>query len=147
MSWFADSMVNRDPRPDEIGLIVRPIFSGTDPGVLTVQLSSGSNLSIGNISGSFSQPQPGVGTLVSIGSDVVPVVVASGNTGRLGLTVFNDSSGPVCLRLGLGVTSTMFTVRLSAQDFYELPFPTYTGVVTGVWPVSGTGNILVTELT
>jgi len=145
MSWFADSMIDRNPRFDEIGLIVRPIFAGSDPGVLTVQLASGS-LSIGNISGSFTQPQPNIGNLTAIPAAPTPVIITSGNLSRMGLTIFNDSSQPLCLRLGSSVTTSMFTVKLVPQDYYELPGPIYTGVVTGVWTASGSGNALSTEL-
>mgnify|MGYP000399455837 CR=1 FL=1 len=147
MSWFADSMINRPPRSDEIGLIVRPIFSGSDPGVLTVQFASGA-FNLGAISGSFSTPQPNTGDLQAIPNSTSAVIIASGNLTRMGLTIFNESTGTLYLRCGTGAATNMFTVKLSAQDFWELQPPTYTGVVTGLWNVSDpAGNALVTEFT
>lgn len=145
MSWFADSMIARDPRSDEIGLIVRPIFSGSNPGVLTVQLASGS-ISLGNISGSFTQPQPASGSFMAVARTSSTVVIASGNLSRMGLTVYNDSNGQLYLKLGSGATTSAFTVKLVANAYYEVPFPVYTGVVTGVWATAGSGNAMVTEL-
>lgn len=145
MSWFADSMINRPPFSSEFGLIVRPIFSGSDPGVLTVQLASGS-LSIGAISGSFTQPQPNVGNLYAVPVSTTAVIIVSGNLDRMGLTIFNDSTGSLMIRLGVGVTPVLFTVRLTSQDYYELPFPVYTGDVWGIWNDAGPGNALSTEL-
>jgi hypothetical protein len=139
-------MVNRQPRSDEIGLIVRPIFSGSDPGVLTVTFASGS-FSIGSISGSFSTPQPGTGGLSVVPNSLSPVIIASGNLARLGITIFNDSSGTLFLRLGMGVATNLFSVKLSSQDFYELTSPCYTGPITGIWQVADAGNAMVTELT
>jgi len=146
MSWFANSMIDRPPYSDEIGLIVRPIFSGSDPGVLTVTFASGS-FSIGSISGSFSTPQPGTGGLTVVPNSTSAVIIASGNLSRMGVTIFNDSSGTLFLRLGMGVATNAFSVKLTSQDFYELPSPCYTGVVTGIWGSSDTGNAFVTELT
>lgn len=135
------------PTPNEYGLYVRPIFSGSDPNILTVSLASGS-FSIGNISGSFSTPHPGSADLQVVPDSNGVVVIASGNVGRMALTIFNDSSGTLFLRMGTASASLFaFTVKLASQDFYELQTPCYTGPVTGIWNVPSGGNAMVTELT
>lgn len=135
------------PSPDEYGLYVRPIFSGSDPNILTVSLASGA-FSIGNISGSFSTPHPGTADLQVVSDSSSPVVIASGNIGRMALTIYNDSSGTLFLRMGsVSASLSAFTVKLASQDFYELQTPCYTGPVTGIWNVPSGGGAMVTELT
>lgn len=147
MPNFADQNKSYPPpSPDEYGLYVRPIFSGSDPNILTVQLASGT-INIGGISGSFHTEQPGTGDLTAVPNSTSTIVIASGNMGRLGLTIFNDCSGTLYLRCGSGsVAPNFFSVKLASQDFWELQPPTYTGVVMGMWTVSDpSGNALVTE--
>ena len=147
MSWFADSMISRPPRSDEEGLIVRPIFSGSDPNVLTVQLASGS-ISLGplSFSGSLIEPKPNSSLMYAVSRSNTQIVISSGSIDRLGFSVYNNSRASFYLSLGSVASTASYTVKLISNAFYEIPFPIYTGVITGIWATSGSGNVMVTEL-
>jgi hypothetical protein len=134
------------PSPDEYGLYVRPIFSGSDPSVLTVQLASGSSLNIGGISGSFGLEQPTSASFDAVPVSTTAVTIAATNANRLGMTIKNDSNRVLFIRFGPGVTTSAYAVEMRPRDLYELPFPCYTGLVTGIWASAGSGNALVQEL-
>lgn len=146
--WLPEALIKFPPAADNLGLVVRPLFSGSDPGILTVQLASGS-FNIGSISGSFSEPKPGTAGLTFVLSTSSEVIIASGNLQRMGLTVFNDSSGTLFLMVGPtgSLATNFFSVKLSTGDFYELPVPVYTGAVTGLWNQPDTSGAMVTEYT
>ncbi len=70
--------------------------------------------------------------------------IATASTGRLGCTIFNSGPGNLHVLLGTGTASTsVFTVKLSAGDYYEVPF-NYTGLIGGIFATAGTAEV--TEL-
>ena len=70
--------------------------------------------------------------------------IATESTGRLGCTIFNSGPGNLHVLLGTATASTsVFTVRLSAGDYYEVPF-NYTGLIGGIFATAGTAEV--TEL-
>ena len=70
--------------------------------------------------------------------------IATASTGRLGCTIFNSGPGNLHVMLGTGTASTSaFSVRLSAGDYYEVPF-NYTGLIGGIFATAGTAEV--TEL-
>ena len=70
--------------------------------------------------------------------------IATASTGRLGCTIFNSGPGNLHVLLGTGTASTsVFTTRLSAGDYYEVPF-NYTGLIGGIFATAGTAEV--TEL-
>jgi hypothetical protein len=70
--------------------------------------------------------------------------IATASTGRLGCTIFNTGPGNLHITLGTATTSTsVFTARLSAGDYYEVPF-NYTGLIGGIFATAGTAEV--TEL-
>lgn len=126
MSWFADSMVNRPPRTDEEGLIVRPIFSGSDGSSLPVQKSSVVRSSVSSYSSSS-------------------FLVSSGSSSRAGMSLYNMSSKPLYVMFGQSASTAAFSVRMPARSLYELPSPVYTGDVYAVGESGGSGSVMVTE--
>ena len=67
--------------------------------------------------------------------------IATASTGRLGCTIYNTGPGNLHVLLGTGTASTSnFTVRLSAGDYYEVPF-NYTGLIGGIFATAGTAEI------
>ena len=85
-------------------------------------------------------------SVTPVGSSDSAVTLKAANTSRRGLLVYNDSTANLFLKLGSGASSSSFTFKLEAGDYYELPRPMYTGIVTGIWSAVN-GNALVTELT
>jgi hypothetical protein len=86
--------------------------------------------------------------LSSTSSDV-PAAVAStllllSSADRAGVTVFNDSSAALYLKLGPAASPSSFTVKMQQDDYYEVPF-NYVGPIYGYW-ASATGNARVTEI-
>ena len=70
--------------------------------------------------------------------------IATASTARLGCTVFNTGPGNLHILLGTGTASTSnFTVRLSAGDYYEVP-ANFTGLIGGIFATAGTAEV--TEL-
>jgi hypothetical protein len=67
--------------------------------------------------------------------------IATASTGRLGCAIFNGGPGNLHVLLGTGTASTsVFTVRLSAGDYYEVPF-NYTGLIGGIFATAGTAEV------
>ena len=75
-------------------------------------------------------------------------MLAAANADRLGLAIYNNGTRNLFVRLAAGpATTANFTVRLRRNDYFELPFPAYTGIITGIWQAAGGGTAQVTELT
>lgn len=85
------------------------------------------------------------GTTTTVAAVSADTILCSQNINRLGLTVFNNSTSVLYLKLGTGASPTSFTTKMGADDYYELPFH-YIGTVHGYW-ASPTGDAQVTELT
>ena len=69
--------------------------------------------------------------------------IATASTGRLGCTIFNSGPGNLHVLLGTATASTSaFTARLSAGDYYEVPF-NYTGLIGGIFATAGTAQVTI----
>lgn len=90
--------------------------------------------------------QPTTGTVTSVAMSTVVATILASNPSRLGASIWNNGSAAVFVRLSAGATTALFTVRLSNNSFYELAFPAYTGIITGITS-AGTATVLATELT
>ena len=67
--------------------------------------------------------------------------IATASTGRLGCTIFNSGPGNLHVLLGTATASTsVFTAKLSAGDYYEVPF-NYTGLIGGIFATAGTAEV------
>lgn len=85
-------------------------------------------------------------SVTSVAASLTNVTILSANTSRLGATITNDSGvADMFLKLGATASTTSFTVKLTPNAYYEVPFG-YTGIINAVWSVA-TGNARVTELT
>jgi len=85
------------------------------------------------------------GTQTSVAGSASNVTLLAANVLRKGATIYNDSTAILYLRLAATATTSNFTVKLFADDYYEVPFGYY-GIIDGIW-ASATGNARVTELT
>ena len=83
--------------------------------------------------------------ITRIPSSITNVTLLSTNAFRKGLLIYNDSSAYQYVKLGVGASTTDFTVRLTPRMFYEVQ-PVWTGQVD-VISSSAVGAIQVTELT
>jgi hypothetical protein len=74
-------------------------------------------------------------------SSVSYATISSSNANRKGLTIFNEGAGLLYVTLGTSTTtSSSYTVRLSAGDYYEVPYG-YTGLVGGIFGTAGTARV------
>lgn len=80
----------------------------------------------------------------SVAASATSVTVLASNTGRIGATIYNDSTATLYLKLGATASSTSYSVKMLADDYYEVPY-FYTGVIDGIW-TSATGSARVTEV-
>lgn len=87
----------------------------------------------------------GTGTTTRVATSTTVAPLRAANAARKGLTIYNESTAILYVKLGSGATSTDYTYALPASGYYEIPYG-YTGIVTGVL-ASGTGNAQVTEFT
>lgn len=95
----------------------------------------------------FSIAQPTTGTITPVPQNVASVTLLASNANRKGATFYNNTTVSLFLKEGPGASSTDFTVRLTPGALYELAFPVYTGIVTGIWSAAGGGTAQVTERT
>jgi hypothetical protein len=83
-------------------------------------------------------------SVTQVGSSATNVTLKVSNAARLGLTVHNDSTAILYLKLGATASTTSYTVQVPSQGYYEVP-GLYIGIVDGIW-ASANGNAYVTEL-
>jgi len=90
--------------------------------------------------------QPSVGTVTSVALSTVVATILAANAARLGASIWNDGAANAYVRLGAGATTALFTARLANKSYYELQFPAYTGIITGITNAA-TATAIATELT
>lgn len=78
-------------------------------------------------------------------SSITTVSIMNANQNRKGGTIYNAAGTNVFIKLGTGATTSVYTVLMNANDYYELPYG-YVGVVGGITS-SNAGIINVTEIT
>jgi hypothetical protein len=74
-------------------------------------------------------------------SSTTYATISASNASRKGLTIFSEGSGLLYVTLGTSTTTTsLYTIRLAAGDYYEVPFG-YTGLVGGLFGTAGTARV------
>lgn len=85
-------------------------------------------------------------TVTSVAASATNVTLLASNAARKGMTLYNDSTSVLYLKLGLTASTTSYTVQVGPNGFYELPTePIFTGEIDGIWLVAN-GNARITEL-
>ena len=72
------------------------------------------------------------------------VTCLASNSARRMATFFNDSTATAYLKFGATASSTSHAVQILGGGYYEMPYPTYTGIIDCIWG-SATGSMRVTE--
>lgn len=87
------------------------------------------------------------GTANTVAASATAVTIIAANNSRVGATIYNDSTVALYLLLSAdtSVSTSNFTVKLQADDYYEVPFGYY-GKIEGLW-ASATGNARTMEFT
>jgi len=83
-------------------------------------------------------------TVTRVNSSASNVTLQAANNARRGLTIFNDSTSVLYLKMGATATTTSFSVKLGPDEYYEIP-ANYSGIVDGIW-ASANGAAMVTEV-
>lgn len=91
-------------------------------------------------------PKPSSSANTNVADNAANVTLLAANAARLGATIYNDSSATLYLKLGATATSSSFTVKMYADDYYEVPFG-YTGRIDGIWASAAGGAARISELT
>ena len=93
------------------------------------------------------ESRPATATASNVSSSASSVTILASNSSRKGAMLYNDSNSKLYLLFGSGTASTTnYTVQLASGTYYEVPFPCFTGQLTGIW-ASANGAARVTELT
>ncbi len=83
--------------------------------------------------------------VTSVNASATSVVLLASNASRKGATFYNDSAAILYLAFAATASAAAYTVQMVANAYFELPWPVYTGVISGIW-VSATGAVKITEL-
>lgn len=70
---------------------------------------------------------------VSVASSATVVTLKAANTARRQLTIFNESTQVLRVKRGAAASATDYSFQLAPLDYYEMPTPIYTGILTGIW--------------
>lgn len=85
-------------------------------------------------------------TITAVGDSASSVTLKAANSARKGLTIFNDSTAVLYIKLGATASTSSYTFRAVQYAYYEVPYG-YTGQVDGIWASDAGGQALVDELT
>ena len=93
------------------------------------------------------EAQASTGTLTAPAIAVTSFTVLAANTARKNATFFNDGNSVLYLALAAAASTTLHTVQIGVDQYYELPVGSvYTGIVTAIG-LTASGAVRVTELT
>ncbi len=100
------------------------------------------------VTGNFSPAAPTTGavTVTSVGG--VAVQIAASNSSRKQFYIYNNlgKTLTVAFFTSPAMSVTLFSIQIAANSYYESPIGCYQGVISALRG-SGTGDVLVTELT
>jgi hypothetical protein len=85
-------------------------------------------------------------TLSNVNDTATSTTLLSANTSRKGVSIHNDSTSVLYVKLGTTASATSYTIKMAADSHYEVPFG-YTGRIDGIWASDASGAARITELT
>lgn len=86
-------------------------------------------------------------TTTPVSASVTTVTLMDPDDARCHGQIFNDSSSVLFVRWGAAASTSLFSLKIPAQGYYEFPrILPYVGLVTGVW-ATAVGKALVTVAT
>lgn len=94
----------------------------------------------------FKPASSGLCTFSSVASAAVSTSLLAANLARKGGSIFNTDANALCIRMdgGTATITTGFNIRLVQNAYVEIPAG-YTGAITGIWEVDGTGAANIAE--
>ncbi len=91
----------------------------------------------------FQYHTPGT-TVTEVSASTSLTKLLEENPNRKGFMIYNESTSILYLKLGENATTSSFTTKVAAEDYWETPYG-YSGAATGVW-VTANGTAHVTEI-
>jgi hypothetical protein len=141
----ANASIMFDAGAEGVNWVRCRVTTGPSTNALTVNIIPGGFLAEPVVSSIA--PAPTGGTKVSIAAATSSTTLLAANATRKQALTFNDSTANLYLDLTGGTASTTsYTVKVGPGGYFEIPWPVYTGAVTGIWD-SAAGSARVTELT
>lgn len=103
------------------------------------------DVNITNASIAVTTAGAGTGTTTQVAATGANQTLLAANAARLGVTLYNNSTSAVNVKLGAVASSTDFTKRMLPQEYWTPP-QNYTGRIDAIYD-SGAGSMNITELT
>lgn len=130
----------------DVGVMALAVRNDNAVGAPTSANGDYSYVSVDNNGAVFTRDRPSTVSVVTrVASSASNVTLAALNTARRALTIFNDSTSVLYLKMGVTASTVSFTVKIGPDEYYEIPGD-YTGIVDGIW-ASANGAAQVTEVT
>lgn len=85
-------------------------------------------------------------SITALASAATSAQLLAANAARKGLILNNTDANAVLVKYGTTASATSFTVRITQNGYWEMPYPIYTGRIDAIWEVDGSGSLYATEL-
>ena len=85
-----------------------------------------------------------VSSVTSIAGGVTALTLFATTTTRQGACIWNESASRLYVKLGQGVTTTLFSFKVAPYGYWEMPPKGYGGAITGLWEVA-TGSAMLSS--
>jgi hypothetical protein len=82
-------------------------------------------------------------TSFDVDASVTSTSLLAANFNRVGAVIWNNSTSDLYVDFDSSVSLTSFSVKISPDGYYELPF-NYVGVISGIWE-SEDGKAIIRE--
>lgn len=89
---------------------------------------------------------PAISSVTSVDDSASNQTLVVARAARKGLYIWNNSTEILYIKFGATATTSSWTIRLGAGDYYEAPSPCYTGIVDGIWANNASGSAKITEV-
>ena len=85
-----------------------------------------------------------VSSVTSIAGGVTALTLFATTTTRQGACIWNESASRLYVKLGQGVTTTLFSFKVAPYGYWEMPPNGFGGAISGVWEVA-TGSAMLSS--
>jgi len=90
-------------------------------------------------------PTCATSTVVAVTSSATVKTLAVADATRKLVIFYNNTDGICFLKYDTGATAALFTIALQPTETHFIDGPIYTGIVTGIWTGTPTGDVMVTR--
>ena len=108
---------------------------------LPVKLST---VSVGTVFATTQTAMANVSSVTSISASVTALTLFATTTPRQGACIWNESSSRLYVKLGQGVTTTLYSFKVAPYGYWEMAPRGFAGAVSGMWEVA-TGSAMLSS--